>query len=94
MLDVASSHCGAEVVAYAHARGYAVLYHYGGSTAVCQVNDTDLHGELSSIFIDLEQTAFNNQQLFDPGSISRTLQQVINDVASAWHICDHTKGVR
>ena len=94
MLDVASSHCGPEVVAFAHARGYAVLYHYGGSTGVCQVNDTDLHAELSSIFIDLEQTAFNNQQLFDPGNISRSLQAVLDDACAAWRCCDHRKGLR
>ena len=50
MLDVASSHCGPEVVSFAHARGYVVLYHYGGFTGVIQVNDTDLHAEFSNIY--------------------------------------------
>ena len=94
MLDVASSHCGPEVVALAHSRGYAILYHYGGTTGVAQVNDTDLHGELSSIYIDLEQTAFNNQQTVDPGNIGRTLQNVLDDACAAWRCCDHRKGVK
>ena len=94
MLGIARSHLGPEIVASAHASGYVCLYHYGCTTAVAQVNDTDLHQEFSRLYMELEQTAFNNQQLFDPGNISRTLQQVINDAASAWRICDHTKGVR
>ena len=94
MWDVAASHCGPLVVGYAHSRGYAVLYHYGGSTGVAQVNDTDLHGEYSSIYIDLEQTGFNNQQVIDPGDISRSLQAVLNDACAAWRCCDHRKGVR
>ena len=94
MLGVAPSHCGPEVVALAHSRGYAILYHYGGTAGVAQVNDTDLHGELSSIYIDLEQTAFNNQQMVDPGNIGRTLQNVLDDACAAWRCCDHRKGVK
>ena len=94
MLDVAASTCGPEVVSFAHSRGYVVLYHYGGSTGVAQVNDTDLHAELSSMYLDLEQTGFHNQQMIDPGNISRSLQAVVDDVCSAWRCCDHRKGVR
>ena len=94
MMDVASSHCGPEVVAFCHTRGYAVLYHYGGTTGVAQVNDTDLHAELNSIFIDFEQTAFNNQQMVDPGNIGRTLQTVLDDACAAWRCCSHGKGVK
>ena len=57
MMDVAASHCGPEVVGFARSRGYEVLYHYGGSTGVAQVSDTDLHGEFESIFLDFEQPA-------------------------------------
>ena len=31
-------------------RGYVCLYHYGLTTGIAQVNDTDLHGEFSRIF--------------------------------------------
>ena len=83
MLDVAQSHCGPGVIASAHARGYAFLYHYGCTTGVAQVNDTDLHQEFSRLYIDLEQTAFNNQQLYDCGDISRHLQTVLDDACAA-----------
>ena len=94
MLDVAASHCGPEVVALAHSRGYACLYHYGCTTGVAQVNDTDLHGKFSHLYIGREQAAFNMQQMFDPADISRNLQAVLNDASATWRCCDHQKGVR
>ena len=94
LLDVAPSHIGPEVVAAAHASGYVCLYHYGCTTGVAQVNDTDLHQELSRLYIYLEQAAFSNQQLVDPGDLSRRLQDVADDAAAAWRIYDHRKGVQ
>ena len=40
---VAASHLGEDVMSLCHSRGYCLLYHYGSTTAVAQVNDTDLH---------------------------------------------------
>ena len=94
MWDVAASHCGPLVVAYAHSCGYAALYHYGGTTGVGQVSDSDCHGEYSMLYIDLEQTACNSQQLVDPGNICRSLQAVLDDACAAWRCCDHRKGIR
>ena len=94
LLDVAKSHLGPEVLALCHARGYCLLYHYGCTTGVAQVNDTDLHGEFSRIYIDLETVAFNDMQLYDRGCFSRTLQQVLDDCCAAWRACDHLKGVK
>ena len=94
LLDVAKSHLGPEVIALCHSRGYCTLYHYGCTTGVAQVNDTDLHAELSHIYIDLEQVAFHDMQLFDPGNFSRSLQAVLDDACGAWRACNHLKGVR
>ena len=94
MLDVAPSHIGPEVIAAAHASGYVCLYHYGCTTGVAQVNDTDLHQEFSRLYIQLEQAAFNNRQILDPSDISRRLEEVANEAAAAWRICDHMRGPR
>ena len=64
-MDIASSQIGAAVEDLAWEHGYVTLYHYGGTTGVAQVNDTDLHAEFSRIYIDLEQIAFTDMQLYD-----------------------------
>jgi len=94
LLDVARSHCSDEIVALCHERSYCCLYHYGCTTGVAQVNDTDLHAEFSAVYIDFEQQAFHDQQLNDPGDISRTLNDVLRDASATWRRCDHTKGSR
>ena len=93
-LDVAKSHCGPEVLALCHERGYVLLFHYGCTTGVAQVNDTDLHGPFEKFYVELEQASFNIQQTWDPGCVSRSLQAVVNDVGEAWRLCDHKAGVR
>ena len=45
-MDVAKSHVSEGVTLFAHDRGYCCLYHYGCTTGVAQINDTDLHCEL------------------------------------------------
>ena len=89
MMDCATSHLDAAVVNFCVERGYVVLYHYGCTTGIAQVNDTDLHGRLSQVYIQLEEMRFFEQQLADPGNISRTLQDVLDDAASAWRQVDH-----
>ena len=93
-MDVAKSHLGPEVLALCHSRGYCCLLHYGCTTGVAQVNDTDLHAEFSHVYIDLEQLAFNDMQLYDPACFSRTLQAVLDDACGAWRVCSHLKGVK
>lgn len=93
-MDVAKSHVADDVVQFAHGRGYATLFHYGCTTGVAQINDTDLHGELEDKYIELEQIAFHTQQLMDPGNIARTLQNVLDDLCGAWRSCDHQQGLR
>jgi hypothetical protein len=66
-LDLAKSHLGDDVREFCWKRGYFLLYHYGCTTGVTQVNDTDLHGHFEKIYIEFEQTFFNDQQLIEPG---------------------------
>ena len=49
-LDIASSHIGNEITEYAWSFGYITLYHYGGTTGVTQVNDTDNHADFEKDF--------------------------------------------
>jgi hypothetical protein len=93
-MDVAKSHLADEITQYAHDRGYCVLLHYGCTTGVAQINDTDLHCELEAQYLELEQCSFHSQQLWDPGNISRTLQQVLDDLGGSWRSVDHTRGAR
>ena len=93
MMDVARSHIGEEVLDFAFARGYVPLFHYGCTTAVCQVNDTDCHDAFQRVYVDFEQDAFARTQMYDPGNISRSLQQMLDDVMATWRSLDHTTGV-
>ena len=94
LMDVAKSHLGDDIIAFCHGRGYCCLYHYGCTTAVTQVNDTDLHGDFSRVYIELEQVAFGDMQLYDPTCFSRKLEDVLADACAAWRACDHGHGVR
>ena len=93
MLDVARSHIGEDVLDLAFARGYVPLFHYGCTTAVCQVNDTDCHGAFQRVYVEYEQAAFARTQLYDPGNIGRTPQQLLDDVVATWRSLDHMGGV-
>ena len=83
MMDCATSHLDAAVVDFCEERGYVVLYHYGCTTGIAQVNDTDLHGRFSQVYIPLEDLRLFAQLFADPGNISRTLVDVSDDAAAA-----------
>ena len=91
--DVAASHCGSDVQEFCWSRGYVMLYHFGGTTAVAQVNDTDCHGDFEQIYVNFEQEACNERQAIDPGNISRTVQEVYDDVVATWRSLNHSRGV-
>ena len=93
LLDVAKSHIGPEISDLCWERGYLVMYHYGCTTGVAQVNDTDLHGSFQTVYMEFEQHAFVEQQLLEPGNVTRTPQDVINDVAATWKVLDHGQAV-
>ena len=71
LLDVAKSRIGPEVSDLCWERGYLVMYHYGCTTGVAQVNDTDLHGSFQTVYMEFEQHAFVEQQLLEPGHVTR-----------------------
>jgi hypothetical protein len=91
--DVAQSHCGGDVQDFCWTRGYVMLYHYGGTTAVAQVNDTDCHGDFEMVYVNFEQEACNERQAIDPGNISRTVQEVYDDVVATWRSLNHSRAV-
>jgi len=92
MMDLAASHVSDEVVDAAWSAGYVTLYHYGCTTGVAQVNDTDCHGALEQVYLELEQASFNHQQLYEPGSVVRRPQDVVDDVCGTWRALAHQQG--
>ena len=93
LMDVARSHVGDAVWELCFSRGYVPLLHYGCTTAVGQVNDTDCHGDFQRVYVELEQATFARQQLFDPGNINRTIQEVLDDVCATWRSLNHLRAV-
>ena len=92
-LDAYSAHMTAEVQDLAFERGFICMYHGGGTTGVAQVNDTDLHAAFEREYLNAEQESFLEQNLVDPGDISRTRQAVVDDVVGVWRGLDHMEGV-
>ena len=93
-LDAFAAHLTQRIRDLAFERGYVVLYHGGGTTGVCQVNDTDLHAAFEREYMDAECQSFFEQNLLDPGNIGRTRQQIIDDAVAVWRGLDHAEGVR
>ena len=91
--DVARSHMGEDVVDFAWSRGYLFLFHYGGTTGVAQVNDTDCHQAFESTNLEFEHDAFNQRQLIDPGNINRSPRDVLDDAVATWRTINHEQGV-
>ena len=89
MMDVARSHVDTEVTDFAWLRGYVVLYHYGHTTGVCQVNDTDCHAAFEREYMEVEQVFFNYQQWHAPGDVNRRPQDVVNDACETWRKINH-----
>ena len=84
---------GEDVVDFAWARGYIFLFHYGGTTGVAQVNDTDCHQAFESTYFEFEQDAVNQRQLIDPGNINRSPRDVLDDAVATWRAINHEQGV-
>ena len=75
--DVAKSHLADELERLLWSRGYIRMIHFGHTTGVAQVNDTDLHMQLERIYQYYESEAFFEQQTIRPGDIGRSLQQAV-----------------
>ena len=92
-LDVATCHLGSKVAEVAWERGYVLLYHYGCTTGVAQVNDTDCHAAFESEYLEFEQISFNRRQSICPGDVNRTAQELLEDVVATWRTIKHEQGV-
>ena len=92
-LDAYSAHLTPAVRELCWERGCAVGYHGGCTTGIAQVNDTDLHAAFEREYLALEQVQFFEQNYYDPGNISRTRQQVVDDAVATWLHLDHEQGV-
>ena len=55
-LDAFSAHLTQRIRDLAFERGFIVLYHGGGTTGVCQVNDTDAHAAFERDYVDADCT--------------------------------------
>ena len=93
-LDVAKSHLGAACEELAWERGFVLLFHYGSTTAIGQVNDTDIHGPFEQDYQEREQECFNRKAEILAGDISRTEEELLEDSTAVWLTLDHLKGVR
>ena len=94
MMGATRSHLGSELVDLAWSRGYCVLYHYGCTTAVCQVNGTHCHSDYSALFCEIELASMIEQRLLGPLIIGRTLPQVLDDALAAWRALPHDRGAQ
>ena len=92
-LDSFRGHLGTEVEELCFSRGFVLLYHYGGTTGVAQVNDTDCHAEFESVYLEIESSNFASKQMVDASDISRSREEVVQDVAQTWRQLRHTRGV-
>ena len=88
-LDAYKAHMADEVKELAWERGYVLCFHWGCTTGICQVNDTDLHQHVEREYQYWESKSFADQQLLDAGNISRTRQQVLDDVVKTWAGVSH-----
>ena len=88
-LDAYKAHFAEEVVAAAWERGFVCLWHGAGTTGVMQVDDAHLHASLERIYLDMEAASFSYQQYWNPGNISRSREDVVNDAVSTWSALDH-----
>ena len=86
-LDVYASHLDADVRDLCWSRGYVLLFHYGHTTGVAQINDTDLHAALSKLYQDYEMLSMLEQQKICKSDISRSHQQVVGST----HACTYVR---
>ena len=77
LLDSYKAHFSEDIERCCWERGYLVLYHYGNTTGVLQVNDTHLRAFFKRIYLDYEEEAFAEQLIHDPADIGRSRHQVL-----------------
>jgi len=93
-MDAYRAHMDDTIAELCYERGYILLFHYGCTTGIAQVNDTDLHQAFSKLYIEMETESFLDKQALDPTDIGRTYQEVVDDAAAVWRAVDHNQGVQ
>ena len=71
LLDSYRAHWSEDIERCCWQRGYLVLYHYGNTTGVMQVNDTHVHAPFKRLFVAFEAPSFAEKAMSDPGDIGR-----------------------
>ena len=71
LLDSYRAHWSEDIERCCWLRGYLVLYHYGNTTGVMQVNDTHVHAPFKRLFVAFEADSFAEKAMRDPGDIGR-----------------------
>ena len=69
LLDAYSAHLSERVRVCAWQRGYVVVTHGGGASAVTQTNDTDLHAHIKRMYLDLEMADAVEQMKVKPWGV-------------------------
>ena len=69
LLDAYSAHLSERVRVCAWHRGYVVVTHGGGASAVTQTNDTDLHAHIKRMYLDLEMADAVEQMKLKPWGV-------------------------
>ena len=77
MLDSYRAHWSVDIEKCCWDHGYFVLYHYGNTTGVMQVNDTHLHAPFKKIYLAYEMETIMRQMEGDLGDIGRSRDQVL-----------------
>ena len=77
MLDSYRAHWSADIEKCCWDHGYLVLYHYGNTTGVMQVNDTHLHAPFKKIYLTYEMETIMRQMESDVADINRNRDQVL-----------------
>ena len=85
LLDSYRAHFDPRIQECAWLRGYVILFHYGNTTGVTQVNDIALHAAFKRIYVHYEVEDFVERALVDPGDISRSKQQVFHGLRARTH---------
>ena len=85
LLDAYSAHLSKRVRVCAWHRGYVVITHGGGASAVTQTNDTDLHAHIKRAYLDMEMADAVEQMRLKPWGVPCPRREdVIGWVAYIW----------
>ena len=85
LVDVFAAQTTDAVRRLAWQRGYVLCIHGGGATGVCQPNDTDLHGEMKRLYLEMEAADAAEQQRLRPEGVPvARVQDCIAWMAALW----------